>query len=65
MKTYEEIKQAREVITAALVRGGLSEAQTAIICGISTALQWTCEEGGSTLQQILDGRPLSTTQSRN
>lgn len=59
MKSYEQLKAARVVITNAIQMLGLSNDQRVLLCGMSTALQWACDEGGSTLQRLVDGEPLA------
>ena len=57
MKTYEDIKVARDVVSAHLASAGYSEAQMALFAGMSVALQWVAEEAskGTTLQRLIDG----------
>jgi len=66
MKTYEEIKTARYAITQAinkLTAGNHTQQQYNVLVGMSTALQWVCDEGGSTLQRLLDGEPIARKSS--
>jgi hypothetical protein len=57
-KALSAAADARKKITAEFVRGGLSREQRAVLQGMSTALQWVCGDGGISLQQLLDGRPI-------
>lgn len=41
--------------------GALSHSQMAMFTGMSTSLQWVSGEGGATLQQFLDGRPIGVS----
>jgi hypothetical protein len=65
MKTIEQIRDARRFITRKIITPGLSEKQRTLLAGMSTALQWACSEGGSTLQELLDGKRMYGEQMEN
>ena len=64
MKTEQEISYARKKLVVTLETVRLNPEQTAIIQGMSVALQWVCEHHLpiNVLQAILDGEPISETQ---
>jgi hypothetical protein len=55
MKNEAEIREARRWVVRSIIKPGLSDDQKIILQGMSTALQWVCEEGGTTLQRIIGG----------
>ncbi len=58
MKSDTEIKQARSYIVRQLLNPLLSRDQRTLLEGMSTALQWASDSGGSCLQRLLDGEPI-------
>ena len=34
--------------------------QRTLLSGLSVALQWVCDEGGVTLQRLIDGKPIAS-----
>ena len=58
MKTIEEMEMARAKIIFILHELKPSEQQKVLLKGMSVALQWVCDDGGSTLQDILDGKEI-------
>ena len=59
MRTENEITEARAYLVRTLVAGSLSEDQRTLLRGMSVALQWVCGDGGSSLQRLLEGEPIS------
>ena len=59
LRSLDEIQAARKKITLELYRGGLTGQQEATLKGLSTALQWVCHDGGQTLEDLVNGRPVS------
>lgn len=60
MKTEQEIRDARRQISEIVrANGGAALEQKAVLWGISSALQWVCDEerGPETVKQVLAGRP--------
>lgn len=51
-----EILRARDKIIEVLKTKKLDSHQLALFQGMSVALQWVSQDGGSTLQDLLDGR---------
>ena len=62
MKCEQEIKDARSYIVRCLSNPNLDDDQRILLRGMSVALQWASNDGGSSLQMLLDGEPI--TQKR-
>jgi hypothetical protein len=65
MKSLEQINHARKVVTKAIsdnTKGELSEQQMILLFGMSTALQWVADAGGSSLQRLIDGEEIAYGQ---
>lgn len=58
MKTEQQIKDARTILCNKMSVIGMSTDQLTLLRGMSTALQWACEDGGKALQDLIDGRPM-------
>ncbi len=63
IRGYDEIEKARSVIVEHLSEPErLNALQLAVLKGMSTALQWVCRDGGSTVDDLLNGRPVAKEQ---
>jgi hypothetical protein len=58
MKSLEEIDEARRVVKKWFHTAGISRDQKTLLMGLSVALCWVAEVGGTTLQDLVDGRPM-------
>lgn len=65
MKTMEDIKHARMVVATNIQtlkttspRNLREEQILTLLSGMSVALCWVAEEGGTTLQRLVDGEPI-------
>jgi hypothetical protein len=59
MQTELEIRKARSIVVRNMIRPDMSTEQKILLQGMSVALCWACNDvNGSTLQDIIDGRPI-------
>ena len=58
MKTREQITEARNVIAKWMDSDTPNEEQKIMLWGLSVALQWVSNEGGNTVQMLVDGRQI-------
>ncbi|SRR6266852_245732 len=65
MKAISKIQEARGVVVRAMTAKGLSEQQKILLTGMSVALQWVMDEGGATLQMLIDGEPVEAGKVLN
>lgn len=55
IRSPDEIAKARAILTTLLAGGQLDQGQSLMLVGMSVALQWVTNEGGLTLQRLVDG----------
>lgn len=60
MRTGNSVDVAINKLAETLLRKDLSVAQGHLLMGMVVALSWVKGTGGSTLQDLIDGRPLET-----
>lgn len=60
VRSEQSIREARSYIVRTLMNPKLDDEQRVLLMGMSTALQWVCGEGGSSLQRLLEGEPIAT-----
>lgn len=58
-RTESELRAARTAIVRHLTTGKLSKDQTLLLQGMSVALCWAMDEGGDSLQRLIDGEPVA------
>lgn len=59
MKSLEQIKHARVVVADNATRTDISMDQRMLLSGMLVALQWVSDQGGTTLEILLNGTPLA------
>lgn len=66
MKTFEEIKEARNNICKKIAEGGLSREQLALLAGMLQGLIWSADDKScSTIERVLAGELLAKPFEQN
>lgn len=60
MKTEEDVRKTQNLICNELMKGGLSQDQRCVLCGVISAFSWVLESKHplNVVQGIIDGMPV-------